>query len=350
MIKVGIAGVGGYAGQTLLSILLRHPEVEIKWIMSEDTHKGEKIADRYLHLKGICDLASITYNDLDNVLKDVDLVFLSLPHGISIGLVPKIIKAGKKVIDLGADYRFNDESVFKKWYGIEHQDKALLKEAVFGLPELYKNEIKKARLIGNPGCYPTASILAIAPLIKNKLVDFNSIIVDAKSGISGAGRGASLKTLYCERNEGITAYNVANHRHMGEIGYQVSRISGDQDVKVTFVPHLTPMNRGILATCYGRISNEKRVTGNELIKLYKEFYKDAPFVRIYDSGEPNTKNVSGTNYCDIAITINEETNTIIVLSVIDNLVKGAAGQAVQNMNIMHGFAEKTGLDAIAIYP
>ncbi|MBI5701486.1 N-acetyl-gamma-glutamyl-phosphate reductase [Candidatus Saganbacteria bacterium] len=331
MIKVGIAGVGGYAGQTLLSMLLRHPEVGIKWIMSEEEHKGEKISDRYPHLKGICDLSSITYSDLDNVLKDVDLVFLSLPHGVSSTIVPKIIKTEKKIIDLGDDYRFS-------------------KEAVYGLPELFKDGIKKARLVGNPGCYPTASILALAPLIKNKLVDLNSIIVDAKSGISGAGRGAALKTLYCERNEGITAYNAANHRHMGEIGYQVGLLAG-LPVNVTFVPHLTPMSRGILATCYGKMTKSQiPMTNNELINIYKTYYKESPFVRIYDSGEPNTKNVSGTNYCDIGVAINEETNTIIVLSVIDNLIKGAAGQAVQNMNIMHGLPEKTGLDAIAIYP
>lgn len=350
MIKIGIIGAGGYAGQTLLGLILRHPSAEAVWLMSEEAHKGKKISELYPHLLGLCNLVCKTFDDLDSVLKDVDLVFLALPHGIAINYVPKILKAGKKVVDLGADYRFNDESVFKKWYGLEHSDKAVLAEAVFGLPEIYKEKIKKARLIGNPGCYPTASTLGLAPLVKNKLIDLNSIIVDAKSGVSGAGRGTSLKVHYCERNEGMVAYAVNNHRHMGEISYQASRISGQQ-VNVTFVPHLTPMNRGILATCYGKMANVQLPMSNDgIVKLYKEFYKDAPFVRIYESGEPCTKNVVGTNYCDIGISINAETNTIIVMSVIDNLVKGAAGQAVQNMNLMLGFPEKQGLEGIAIFP
>jgi N-acetyl-gamma-glutamyl-phosphate reductase len=361
MIKVGIVGAGGYAGETLIGLLLRHPEAKITWLMSEDAHKGKKISDLYPHLMGICDLVCHTLNDLDALLAEVDLVFLALPHGIAINYVPKIIKAGKKVVDLGADYRFHDEAVFKKWYGIDHPDKAILAEAVFGLPELYKNDIKKARLIGNPGCYPTASILGLSPLLKNKLVDVSSLIVDAKSGVSGAGRGVSLKVHFCERNEGITAYAVTSHRHMGEIGYQATRVSGDQKTRVTFVPHLMPMERGILATCYARMTNDKclrqrrmrlwRKMSNEgIIELYKEFYKDAPFVRIYESGEPCTKNVVGTNYCDIGVAVNQESGMVIVMSAIDNLVKGAAGQAVQNMNLIYGLDEKTGLQQIAIYP
>jgi len=350
MVKAGIIGAGGYAGQTLLSLLLRHPESQVKWLISEEAHKGKKISELYPHLQGICDLVCMTLDDIDPVLKEIDLVFLALPHGIAINYVPKIIKAGKKVVDLGADYRFHDEAVFKKWYGIDHPDKEILAEAVFGLPELYKEEIKKARLIGNPGCYPTASILGLAPLVKNKLVDNSSLIVDAKSGVSGAGRGVSLKVHFCERDEGITAYAVTSHRHMGEINYQVSRLAG-LPVNITFVPHLMPMNRGILATCYARMTNDKlKMTNEGLIKLYKEFYKNAPFVRIYKSGEPCTKNVAGTNYCDIGIQVNQESGTIIVMSVIDNLVKGAAGQAIQNMNLMLGYSEETGLKGIALFP
>lgn len=342
MVKIGIIGAGGYAGQTLLGILLRHPEAKIVWLISEEAHKGKKISELYPHLKNICDLKCQVLDDLDKVLTDIDLVFLALPHGIAINYVPKIIKAGKKVVDLGADYRFHDEAVFKKWYGIEHADKAILAEAVFGLPELYKEEIKKARIIGNPGCYPTASILGLTPLLKNKLIDPDSVIVDAKSGVSGAGRGVSLKTHFCERNDGVTAYAVNNHRHMGEISYQLK-------AKVTFVPHLMPMDRGILATCYGKLT--KNVAAKlALPALYKEFYKDAPFVRIYESGEPCTKNVVGTNYCDIGISVNAETNTVIVMSVIDNLIKGAAGQAVQNMNLMLGYEETLGLKQIALFP
>jgi len=345
MIKIGIMGAGGYAGQTALSILLRHPEAKVIWLMSEDENKGKKISDRYPHLKGICDLASVTYSELDDLLKDIDVVFMALPHGLALNYAPKIIKAGKKVVDLGADYRFNDEGVFKKWYGIEHGDKKLLSEAVFGLPELYKEEIKKAKIVGNPGCYPTASLLAILPLIKNKLIDNSSIIVDAKSGVSGAGRSLSLKVHFCERNEGVTAYSVNNHRHMGEISYQAGRVAGEK-MNVTFVPHLIPMNRGILSTCYAKLRDSKK----DVLGVFKDFYKDAEFVRIYETGEPCTKNVFGTNYCDIGISINSETGTVIVMSAIDNLIKGAAGQAVQNMNLMFGIKEKTGLEGIAIYP
>jgi N-acetyl-gamma-glutamyl-phosphate reductase len=350
MIRVGVVGAGGYAGATLIRILLQHPQAKISWLMSEEAHKGKKIAELYPHIAGEIDMVCQTLDDLDKNLSSVDLVFLALPHGIAINYVPKMIKAGKKVVDLGADYRFNDEAVFKKWYNLEHPDKALLAEAVFGLPELYKEQIKSARLIGNPGCYPTAATLGLAPLVKNKLIDLKTIVVDAKSGVSGAGRGVNLKVHFCERNEGITAYAVNNHRHMGEISYQVSKLAGEQ-VNVTFVPHLIPMNRGILATIYGKIINPKsEINVAELIKLYKNFYKDSPFVRIYEGGEPCTKYVSGTNYCDIGLSINQESGTVIVMSAIDNLVKGAAGQAVQNMNLICGLEETTGLRQSAIYP
>lgn len=349
--KIGIIGAGGYAGNTLLQLLLRHPEAKVVWLMSEEGHKGKKVTELYPHLQGEIDLTYQTFNELDKVMGDVDVIFLALPHGISINYVPKMIEAGKKVIDLGADYRFTDNEVFKKWYGVSHQTDKYLKEAVFGLPELYRARIKKARLIGNPGCYPTASILGLAPLIKNKLIELDSIIVDAKSGVSGAGRGATTKTHYCERNEGIEAYAVTNHRHMGEIEYQLSRISGDQ-LKVTFVPHLTPMSRGILATIYAKARNSKSEILNniELTKIYKEFYKNEPFVRILENIVPNTKYVSGTNYCDISVQYNEGTGRIIVLSAIDNLVRGAAGQAVCNMNLICGFEETTALKQITIFP
>jgi len=329
MIKIGIIGAGGYAGVNLLAILLRHKEAEVVWLMSEEAHKGKKISDLYPHLLGECDLVCQTLDDLDKVLGKVDLVFLALPHGIALNHVPKILSAGKKVVDLGADYRFNEE-------------------AVFGLPELYKDQIKRARLIANPGCYPTASILGLAPLVKNKLVDTSSIIVDAKSGISGAGRGVSLKVHFCERNEGIAAYAVTTHRHMGEIEYQLSKVAG-QELNVTFVPHLSPMNRGILATCYAKLVKPVKSV-ESVISVYKEFYKGQAFVRIYETGEPCTKNVSGTNFCDIGVAVNEVTGTVIVMSCIDNLIKGAAGQAVQNMNLMLGYPEEEGLKSLALYP
>lgn len=350
MIKVGIIGAGGYAGATLIRILLGHPETEIVWLISEEAHKGKKIADLYPHFSGQIDMACMTLDDLEKNLAAIDLVFLALPHGIAINYVPKIIDAGKKVVDLGADYRFSDNAVFKKWYGIEHATEKYLDQAVFGLPELFRAEIKKSKLIGNPGCYPTASILGTAPLLKHGLIEVDSIIIDAKSGVSGAGRGVSLKTNYCERNEGLEAYAVTNHRHMGEIEYQLSRISGHQ-LNVTFVPHLSPMNRGILATIYAKIKPQTpnlKIKG--LTELYKEFYKGEPFVRINENTLPNTKYVSGTNYCDISVQYNETTGRVIVLSAIDNLVKGAAGQAVQNMNLICGFEETTGLKQSAIFP
>lgn len=347
MIKIGIIGAGGYAGVNLLSILLKHSKVEVKWLMSEPAHKDKKISELYPHLTNICDLKCMTLDDLDKNLSSIDLIFLALPHGIALNYVPKIIKAGKKVVDLGADYRFDDEAVFKKWYQLEHPDKESFEMAVFGSPELYKDKIKKAQLIGNPGCYPTASILGLAPLVKNKLIDLESIMIDAKSGVSGAGRGVNLKTHYCERNEGVMPYAVTNHRHMGEIEFQVSRISGYPDTRVTFVPHLMPMNRGILTTIYAKLkltANSAQLTAN-----YREFFKDAPFVRVSDI-PPCTKNVCNTNYCDISVAVNEGTNTVIVMSVIDNLIKGAAGQAVQNMNLMCGFDEVEGLNTLAVYP
>ncbi|MDD5382481.1 MAG: N-acetyl-gamma-glutamyl-phosphate reductase [Candidatus Margulisbacteria bacterium] len=348
MIKIGIVGAGGYAGETLIGILLRHPEAKIVWLMSEEAHKGKKITELYPHLKGEIDLVCQTLDDLDKNLGSVDLVFLALPHGIALNYVPKMIKAGKKVVDLGADYRFDDEAVFKKWYNLDHPDKAVLAEAVFGLPELFKDKIKKARLIGNPGCYPTASILGTAPLVAKNLIDRSTIMIDAKSGVSGAGRGVKQTTLYCERNDGVMAYAVTSHRHMGEVDHILSKVAGEK-VGVTFVPHLIPQDRGILATIYAKITNDKlRMTNEGIIQIYKEFYKDAPFVRIYPT--PCTKNVRGTNYCDIGVEINREKGTVIVMSVIDNLVKGAAGQAVQNMNLICGFEETAGLKQIALYP
>jgi N-acetyl-gamma-glutamyl-phosphate reductase len=346
MIKAGIIGAGGYAGVNLISLLLRHPQTDVKWLISEEAHKGKLISDLFPHLKDICDLVCETLDEVEKLAKGMDVVFLALPHGIALNYVPKILKTGAKVVDLGADYRFDDESVFFKWYQIEHADKAAFKEAVFGLPELYRDKIKKSRLIGNPGCYPTASILGLAPLVKEKLIKNDSIVVDAKSGISGAGRGVKLHTLYCERNEGVMAYAVTNHRHMGEIEYQATKISGDPETKVTFVPHLIPQTRGIHATIYARLN--QAATTDELMKLYQGFYVGQPFIRIYPT--PCTKNVCYTNFCDIGVQVNTETGTVIVTSVIDNLIKGASGQAVQNMNLIFGLNETAGLDQIGVFP
>ncbi|MFH1541496.1 MAG: N-acetyl-gamma-glutamyl-phosphate reductase [bacterium] len=340
MIKVGVIGAGGYAGITLIQILLQHPEVKIDYLMSEEAHVGKTIDQLYPHLLGACNIKIEKTG-----AKKADVVFLALPHGISQDIIPDILKTGARVIDLGADYRFNDEPVYKKWYHDDHKTPELLKEAVFGSPELYREQIKKAKLIGNPGCYPTSAILALAPLAKQGIIDLSNVVVDSKSGTSGAGRGANMKTIYCERNEGIEGYAVTNHRHMGEIEYQVARVSGDQGTRVTFVPHLMPMTRGILSTIYAKLL--KKV---DLVKIYKDFYKNEPFVRIREGSLPNTKFVAGTNFCDIAVQVNEGTGQVVILSAIDNLVKGASGQAVQNMNIMFGFEETAGLKQLALYP
>jgi len=345
MVRVGVIGAGGYAGVNLIALLLRHPETEVNWLVSEEAHKGKKISELFPHLTCICDLKCQTLDQVEKLSKKVDAVFLALPHGIALDHVPGILKAGAKVIDLGADYRFDDESVFKKWYKVEHRDKDVLKEAVFGLPELYKPQIKKARLVGNPGCYPTAAILGAAPLVKEKMIDLESVMVDAKSGVSGAGRGVKLTTLFCERNEGVMAYAVTNHRHMGEIEFQLSKVAG-KEMKVTFVPHLIPQNRGILTTIYAKL--KQPATTAELMKIYKGFYAGRPFVRIYPT--PCTKNVCNTNFCDIGVEVNQDTNAVIVTSAIDNLVKGAAGQAVQNMNLLFALDETTGLGQIGVYP
>ncbi|MBI5399741.1 N-acetyl-gamma-glutamyl-phosphate reductase [Candidatus Saganbacteria bacterium] len=351
MIKVGIVGAGGYAGVNLLALLLRHPEVSVSWLVSEDAHNGKKISALFPHLTNICDLNCQTMADIGKLTKGTDVVFLALPHGIALEYVPAILAAGAKVVDLGADYRFDDEKTFEKWYSVTHQDKTVFKEAVFGLPELFRDKIKKTRLVGNPGCYPTASILGTAPLLANKLIDPASIMIDAKSGVSGAGRGLKLNTLYCERNDGVMAYSVTNHRHMGEIDHILCKVA-KEPVGVTFVPHLIPQDRGILATIYAKITNDPpkagQMTNEGIIKLYKDFYKGEDFVRIYPT--PCTKNVRGTNYCDIGVEVNEEKGTVIVTSVIDNLIKGAAGQAVQNINLLFGWPETTGLQQIAIFP
>ncbi|NQT29494.1 MAG: N-acetyl-gamma-glutamyl-phosphate reductase [Candidatus Saganbacteria bacterium] len=345
MIKVGVIGAGGYAGVNLISLLLSHPETKLVWVMSEEAHKGRKMSELFPHLTSICEMPCKTLDEIEKCAKEVDVVFLALPHGIALNYVPQILKSGAKVVDLGADYRFSDEKVFEKWYQVEHKDKGAVAEAVFGLPELYKKDIKKARLIGNPGCYPTATILGTAPLVKEGLIDPASIIVDAKSGVSGAGRGVKLITLYCERNEGVMAYAVTNHRHMGEIDFQLGRVAGG-NIQTTFVPHLIPQTRGILSTIYAKLKKPAKTA--DLMKLYENFYRGQPFVRIYPT--PSTKNVSFTNYCDIGVAVNEATKTVIVTSAIDNLIKGAAGQAIQNMNLIFGLDETTGLNQIGVFP
>ena len=339
MINVAIMGATGYAGEELIGILLRHPGVRIKNI-SAKIEAPARISRIYPKFQNRIDLVCAE-PDLKEIIASCDLVFLALPHTVSMEFVPKLIKAGKRVIDLSADYRFKDAAVYEKHYNHRHKDKTLLPAAVFGLPEIYRARIKTARLIANPGCYPTASILGLGPLAAFGLVEPGSIIIDAKSGVTGAGRKLAESFLFPQINEDFKAYKVDVHQHAPEIDQELSKLAGKK-LKVTFVPHLLPLNRGILATIYARKTPAKQRAKEKLASLYRKFYKKEPFVRIRDEGEfPALKDVAGTNFCDIGI--KESAECIIVIAAIDNLLKGASGQAVQNMNIMYGFAEDTAL-------
>lgn len=339
MIKAGIIGGTGYTGEILAGLLLRHPEVKLAWITSQ-SHRNEKLSDVYPHLNEITDMVC-KKPEVEKLSKSADVVFIALPNGMAMNIVPKILKAGARVIDLSADYRFKDASVFKQWYNMDHTSSRLLGEAVYGLPEIVK--VRSGKLVANPGCYATASILGLYPLIKGGLIDADSIVIDAKSGVSGAGKSLTDETHFPNCNEGISAYKVASHRHTPEIEQALG-----EKIKITFIPHLVPMNRGILATIYAK--SKGPVSESRLARLYKDFYEGKYFVRVLPDKLPSTRYVHGTNYCDIAIRHDKRTGNIIVLSVIDNLVKGASGQAVQNMNLMFGFPESSGLDLVPIYP
>ncbi len=337
MVNVGIVGVTGYTGQELVRILLKHPKVKISGLFSRSSH-GKSTRELFPEFAPRLNLAC-EKTDIKNISGKCDLVFLALPHTSSMELAPKLIKAGIKVIDLSADYRLKDIKTYAKFYAVKHKDLAGVKKAVYGLSELYREKIKNAKLVANPGCYPTAALLSLAPLLNSNLVDLDSIIIDAKSGISGAGKKLAEGFLATDAHEDFKAYKVGVHQHTPEISQELSKISG-RKVSVVFVPHLLPINRGILETIY--LKRSKKSKGKDLIKLYQKFYKKEPFIRIKAEGcMPRIKDVTGTNFCDIGI--KEDGDKIIVISVIDNLVKGASGQAVQNMNIMCGFPESTGL-------
>jgi N-acetyl-gamma-glutamyl-phosphate reductase len=286
--------------------------------------------------------------DIDEMAKKVDVLFIALPHGIASNKITTDILEKTKVIDLGADYRLDDLSVYEKWYGVSHGSKELINEAVYGLCELKREDIKKTNLIANPGCYTTCSILSLMPLVKNNLIDNNSIIIDAKSGVTGAGRALNLGTHFTECNESIKAYKIASHRHTPEIEQQLSGVT-NSSVTISFTPHLIPMNRGILTTSYASLN--KKYTTKDIKEVYENCYKDEQFIRLLPEGVfPETRWVKGSNYCDINFQIDERTNRIIVLGAIDNLIKGAAGQAVQNMNIIFGLKESTGIKMVPAFP
>lgn len=341
MLKVGIVGAKGFAGEELIKLLLNHSQVKITAVAAKMNDEPLDISHIYPYLKGTL---SLPCEDLDvsKFARKCELVFLALPHKVSQQVAADFYRMGLKVIDLSADYRFKIHRIYELWYGTEHKHIDLLAEAVYGLPELYREKIKKARLIANPGCYPTSIILGLAPLLSEKLVLLENIIADSKSGISGAGRAFVLNFLsQPTKNENIKAYNIGVHRHTPEIEQELSSLAS-KSIIISFTPHLISVLRGILSTIY--LTPKNSVKTEDLITLYRSFYRDSPFVRILDAGNyPETKEVYNTNCCDIGIKVDERAKRIVVVSAIDNLIKGASGQAIQNMNLMSGFKEQEGL-------
>lgn len=346
MIKVGIIGSTGYAGAELVRLLMGHKEAEIVWYGSR-SYIDQSYASVYRNMFELVDAKCLDDN-MEELSKKADVIFTATPQGLCASLVNEEILSRTKIIDLSADFRIKDVNVYEEWYGIEHKSPQFIEEAVYGLCEINREDVKKARLIANPGCYPTCSTLSIYPLAKEGLIDMNSIIIDAKSGTSGAGRGAKVANLYCEVNENIKAYGVASHRHTPEIEEQLSYASG-QNVLLNFTPHLVPMNRGILITAYANLT--KDISEEEIRAIYQNYYKDEYFVRVLNAGEcPETRWVEGSNFVDVNIKVDKRTGRVIMMGAMDNLVKGAAGQAVQNMNLMFGLDEKEGLMQPPMFP
>ena len=346
MIRAGIIGSTGYAGQELVRILLGHKDVEIKWYGSRsyiDQAYASVFQNMFQLVPDIC-----KGEDLEQLCEEVDVVFTATPQGLCSSLVSENVLSKVKIIDLSADFRIKDVEVYEKWYGIKHKSPSYIKEAVYGLCEINREDIKGARLIANPGCYTTCSILTCYPLVKEGLIDPNTIIVDAKSGTSGAGRGAKTANLFCEVNENMKAYGVATHRHTPEIEEQLGYAAG-YPITINFTPHLVPMNRGILATAYASL--KEGVTEEQIRAAYDKYYANEKFVRVLKPGVcPETRWVEGSNYVDVNFKVDPRTHRVIMMGAIDNLVKGAAGQAVQNMNLMFGFDENEGLKQIPMCP
>lgn len=346
MIKAGIIGATGYAGAELVRLLTGHKEVEVVWYGSR-SYIDKQYADVYRNLFQIVDAKCLDDN-LEELAGRADVIFTATPQGFCASVVNEGILAKTKVIDLSADFRIKDVAVYEKWYGIRHKSPQFIEEAVYGLCEVNREKIKGARLVANPGCYTTCSILAAYPLAKEGVIDMSTLIIDAKSGTSGAGRGAKTQNLFCEVNENMKAYGVAAHRHTPEIEEQLGLAAGEE-VLVNFTPHLVPMNRGILATEYASL--EEGVSGGDIKTIYDKYYQDEKFIRVLEEGAcPETKWVEGSNYVDIGFKVDTRTNRVIMMGAIDNLVKGAAGQAVQNMNLMFGLPEDEGLKLVPVFP
>jgi len=338
-LRVGIIGATGYTGEELVRILAKHPHAEIHYVSGKEDREV-KIQGIFPYLKGSLDLECKAFS-AEEAIEKSELVFLSLPHTVSMTFAPLFLKAGKKVIDISADYRLKNEKAYEEFYCTAHKDLTNLERAVYGLPEMNRERIKTARLVANPGCYSTGAILGVLPGIKKGLFDLNSIQIDAKSGVTGAGRRADRSLNFSEVNESFKAYKLFEHPHVPEIDQELSRAAGGQ-VGVVFVPHLLPINRGILSTIYVKL--KKKSSTEELLTVYKRFYAREPFVKVADHGGlPEIKHVAHTNFCDIGLKVNEQKNLAVIVTVIDNLQKGAAGQAVQNMNLMAGFDEREGL-------
>ncbi len=346
MIKAGIIGSTGYIGQEVLRLLLQHPQVEVSHITSQ-SYVGKEYSKIYKNYEKLFS-KQCESEDIEAISKEADVIFVALPHGMAADKINTSVLSNAKVIDLGADFRLNKKDEYEHWYSTEHHNEELLSTAVYGLCEWNREHIKSARLIANPGCYATCSILSLSPLIKDGIIFENSIIVDAKSCVSGAGRTLDLGTHFSECNESVKAYKVASHRHTPEIEQELNKV-GRNPLKISFTPHLIPMNRGILVTAYGTLKSELEYA--DVQAIYEKYYGKEYFIRLTNKDIfPETRWTKGSNFCDIGFTIDKRTNRVLVIGAIDNLIKGGAGQAVQNMNIMFGFDEKLGLDNIPIFP
>lgn len=347
MLKVGIIGASGYSGQELLRLLLVHPAVEIAYLAANQ-YAGKKVSWLYPNLAGIYDLPYSSF-DLKTALGKCDLLFVALPHGKPMEVIPSLLDGKHKIIDLSGDFRLVNADEYKQWYGFEHSSSHLLGQAVYGLTEINREEIQKAGFVANPGCYPTGIILGLAPLLAERLIINEEIVVDSLTGVSGSGRTASDDTHYCFCDENVSVYKVGGvHQHIPEMEQELTKIAG-AEVKISFTPHLAPFSRGIYSTIYGKL--KENVSTADLIQRCQDFYEREYFVKVLEEGVfPQVKAVAGSNFCHIGLKIDQRTGWAIIITAIDNLVKGAAGQAIQNMNLMCGFDENAGLKSIGLYP
>jgi N-acetyl-gamma-glutamyl-phosphate reductase len=343
--RVGIIGATGYTGVELLRLLLLHPEVEVTALTSQK-YAGTPIDRVFPSLLKRLQLKCEELN-VEILSGKADFIFTAVPHKTAMEVVPLFHRQGKRIVDLSADFRFRNAATYEKWYQ-KHTSPDLLPESVYGLPEIHREKIRSARIVGNPGCYPTGALIGLLPLVKKGIISPENIVVDSKSGVSGAGRDVALESLFCEVNEGVKAYKIFAHRHTPEIDQELSQLA-QREINVTFVPHLIPMDRGILSTLYVRLT--KKMETEELLGLFQEVYRGEPFIRVHPKGKlPNTKDVRGSNLCDIGATVSDSDARAVIVTAIDNLVKGASGEAVQNMNIMLGYPETTGLDVLPLFP